>query len=220
MQNFSTYRSFHNEDQANELIEFLKEHDISFVVADQESTLDSLYRGANPIDREVEVKIQPEDFSKVDELWKSNLEIDLGQLDPNHYIFKFTNEELYEILARPDEWSITDHQLAVAELKKRGKSVDHELIAALSNQREKDLSKEEPSQMPWIIVGYFTSLLGGVIGIVVGWVIISSKKTLPSGKQVHTYNENDRKHGKIIFYLGVFFFVVWIFIRAFEIIFG
>ena len=60
----------------------------------------------------------------------------------------------------------------------------------------------------WIIFGYVAALIGGFIGILLGYSLWLSKKKLPNGSKVPAYNEEIRKHGRIIFYLGIIMFAV------------
>lgn len=49
---------------------------------------------------------------------------------------------------------------------------------------------------------YF-SITWRVLGILIGYSLWTSKKTLPNGQIVHSYSEQDRGHGKNIFYIGL-----------------
>ena len=49
-------------------------------------------------------------------------------------------------------------------------------------------------QGTWVILGYISSLFGGVIGMFIGSILISAKKTLPDGRVVYVFNEGNRKH--------------------------
>jgi len=113
-------------------------------------------------------------------------------------------------LTRPDEWSPIDYKLSIALLRERGKSIDQDLILSLKKQRLNDLSKTESSQVPWIILGYFVSILGGIIGVAIGLHLMTSKKSLPDGKKIYSYKDSDRKHGGIIFSIGILFLFLWI----------
>ncbi|WP_431243320.1 hypothetical protein ACQ9BO_01130 [Flavobacterium sp. P21] len=63
------------------------------------------------------------------------------------------------------------------------------------------------------MAGYLFSLLGGGIGMVIGYSLWTSKKTLPNGERVYSYNEADRKHGKTIFILGTIIFPLVLLIK-------
>lgn len=210
---FVKYRTFYDQKLADELISILKENDVEYEVSELNPSLDSSFRGSNPLEREIIVKVKQGDFEKINGIWDNDLFVDLAAVDKDHYIFQFTSEELFDILARPDEWGKLDYKLSIALLKERGKNIDHELIESLKKQRLKDLSKTESSQVPWIVLGYFVSVLGGIIGVGIGWHLLTSKKTLPDGTKIYSYNESDRKHGSLIFYLGIFFILFWITVK-------
>ena len=70
----------------------------------------------------------------------------------------------------------------------------------------KALAKPEESQKSWIIAVYLFSFLGGGVGVIIGYSLWSSKKTLPNGERIYSYKSEDRKHGKNIFIIGLIVF--------------
>jgi ATP-dependent Zn protease len=128
-------------------------------------------------------------------------------------LFDFTDQELYDILAKPDEWSAFDYQLSQRILKERGKEIDKDFLNSLRKTRIEDLAKPEEKQTNNVWVGYLFSLLGGLIGIAIGWNMMSSKKKLPNGEEIFSYQENDRKHGKRIMILGIVMLIILTFLR-------
>ena len=89
---------------------------------------------------------------------------------------EFTDEELYDVLLKSDEWNKFDYTLAQKLLSDRGKSIDEELLNSLKKQRLEDLAKPDEGQKPWIIAGYFLALLGGFIGLIIGLFSMDRKK--------------------------------------------
>jgi len=80
-------------------------------------------------------------------------------------------------------------------------------------------------QRTWVIIGYISSLFGGFMGMIIGTILVSAKKSLSDGSIVYVFNEKSRKHGKIIMYLGsgvlilsIIFFMNWFFLE--KILFG
>jgi len=76
-----------------------------------------------------------------------------------------------------------------------------------------------------VILGYISSLFGGFIGMIIGSILISAQKTLSDGNVVYVFNERNRKHGRIILYLGssililsILFFMNWFFLE--KVLFG
>ena len=120
---------------------------------------------------------------------------------------------MYEILLKADEWNEFDYKLAQKILVQRGKSVDTELLKALKKQRIELLAKPEENQKSWIVAGYIFATLGGLLGIFIGYSLWTSKKSLPNGQKVYSYNEKDRTHGKNIFYIGLITLPFYVIVR-------
>ena len=132
---------------------------------------------------------------------------------------KATPEELYDILLRADEWSDLDYDLARQLLEQRGKPVDDQLLQSLRKQRIEDLAKPEGSQKTWIYVGYVFAILGGGLGIIIGYLIWKSKKTLPNGKRVYSYSDQDRPKGKLLFIISLVLFIIYLILYSFPFVF-
>jgi hypothetical protein len=62
--------------------------------------------------------------------------------------------------------------------------------------------------------GIFLFGIGGLVGVMIGWILKFSKKRLSNGEEMYNYQEADRKQGGIIFYLGIVFTFVWIYIKV------
>ncbi|MFI0427945.1 hypothetical protein [Mariniflexile sp. HMF6888] len=212
---FSIFRKFPTLEQANELAIELGKQGIDFILDDNVPPVDVTFAG-NTLRNEIEIRIKQSDFEKAEEILEKNAETLMDEVDKDYYLFEFTNEELYEILLKSDEWSKFDYTLAQKILEKRGKSVDKDLLNSLKNERLKELAKPEGNQKPWIFAGYLFSLLGGFLGLVIGYFLWTSKKTLPNGQKVYSYTEKDRKQGMYIFYIGLIIFPVILIIRAFS----
>lgn len=209
---FSLFQKFINKNQAIDLVDFLKENNIEFQVIDNSIDNDMTFSG-NTFNKEIEVKIKASDFEKANNLLIKEYEKTLDQFGEDHYLYDFTNDELFDILLKPDKWNIFDFLLAKKILKSRGHDINESLIISLKKQRLEDLSKPEPSQKSWIIAGYLFTILGGALGFVIGAFLWFSKKTLPNGQKIHTYSKADRKHGLILLFFGTIIFILYAFIK-------
>lgn len=204
---YVTYKKFPDAREAKALQQFLIENGIECLFADTSPGIGSAMTG--DYGKEYEVQLKPEQFEAADKLLESYAESMMGSLPEDYYLLSFTDEELYEVVLKHDEWSEFDYVLARKLLAERGKPVDESLIKGLRKQRMEDLAKPEGNQHAWIIVGYVLSLLGGLFGIITGYVLWTSRKTLPDGNVVPTYSEGDRAHGKIILILSVIMIVIY-----------
>lgn len=215
MQNqYSTFKKYPSLEQTEEVINFLNQNGIETQYSNSIAPVDGLLTGNNtPPDYEIKIRIS--DFDKANKLLEELAENQINQVDKDYYLFSFSDEELYDILLKQDEWNEFDYSLAKKILSQRGKPIDENLLKSLKKQRINDLAKPEENQKPWILAGYFFSLLGGFFGIIIGYLLMTSKKTLPNGEQVYSYCKEDRVQGKMIFYLGIILLPIYIVLRVF-----
>ncbi|NHN26843.1 hypothetical protein FIA58_014250 [Flavobacterium jejuense] len=128
----------------------------------------------------------------------------------DYYLFSFSDKELIEIIHKKDEWNELDYLLAISLLENRGIEITEEAIEKAKNKRVSQLRKPEKSDSFWIVIGYVFAMLGGLLGFIIGYVLLTQKKTLPNGERVFEYTASDRKHGKNILYVGTFFFIYYL----------
>lgn len=142
-------------------------------------------------------------------------EAQLTTTENAHYLYQFTDEELFEVLEKPDEWNKFDTALAKEILSSRGRTVDADMLMAMKSERMRTLSKPEKSKGYILVMGYIFALLGGVLGVAIGYSLWRSKKTLPNGESVWSYVDGDRKHGQIMFLIGVITVGVFLLLKVF-----
>ncbi|UZR97297.1 hypothetical protein [Chondrinema litorale] len=205
---FLTFRRFGNLEDANTLVEVLKTNNIEYEVEDASPTFDITFSN-NKLLNEYYVKLKQTDFESTEKLLVDTSDISIEDLPKDYYLFDFTDEELIEILIKPDEWNAVDYKLSQQILISRGKQIDEEFISTLKKKRNEELSKPEKSNSSWRNAGYIFAFLGGLLGVFIGWHLATFKKTLPNGERVYVYSESDRKHGKYILIMGVIFFAIY-----------
>lgn len=211
-ENYSVFRKYPTLEQVKDLESLLNKNDIATEIADNIPPVDSSFSG-NTLQNQYEIKILLTDFEKAEKILDENAESIIDQIDKDYYLFSFSDDELYEILLKADEWNEFDYKLAQKILIQRGKSVDTELLKALKKQRIELLAKPEENQKSWILAGYTFAILGGFLGILIGYSLWTFKKSLPNGQKVYSYNEKDRTHGKNIFYIGLIALPFYVIVR-------
>jgi len=211
---YATIRKYPHVELANDIIQTLTANEISYKLIDNSPSVNITFSG-DTLQNEVELKIKQSDFETVNKLLDKEAKSNLDQVEQDYYLFDFSDEELFEIILKHDEWSALDYQLAKRILEQRGNSVNEQLISNLKKQRIQDLSKPESSQIVWVTFGYISAILGGLIGMFIGWYLWSFKKTLPDGQKVNAYSARDQKHGKAIFFIGIAAMLFWLSVRLF-----
>ncbi len=201
MSDFRQFQSFFTIEEALDFASVLKNEGID-VVIETDPALDPSIGGVSS-DKKHHLKIRLSDFEKVDSLFEKEAENSLTKIGDDYYLFSFTEDELIEILEKPDEWNKQDYVLAKQILKNRGKDINDDELKNLKKQRLNQLSKPENGMNVWVVIGYISSICGGLFGIFIGSALTSTKKTLPTGEIIHVFDERSRKHGKIILVIGV-----------------
>jgi len=210
-----TYRKYGTEEEAIELIELLKSNNIECFVENIVPSVDMTFTGGNELEDKVAVKLKPKDFEKVEDLLSKVATENVDLIDRDHYLYDFTDEELFEVLENFNEWSKTDFLLAQRILKERGKYIAEEQIEELKNKKIAELRMPEKGHRGWLIAGYIFAILGGLLALFIGYHHYKFKKSLPTGERVYAYDAKTRGTGLRIFYIGLISIVFWITIRLF-----
>ncbi len=213
---FLTYQKFSDRKSAIEVSEILTENEIEWALEDASAGFDASFAN-NAFSKDFRIKIKKEDFERADQLFLELSANELDNIDKDYYLLEFTNEELRDLISKSDEWSKFDFMLAQKLLKDRGEGMAEEELESLKKERITELSKPETSHKGWVVAGYIFAFGGGILGLLIGYHLMSHKKTLPNGERVYGYIEDDRKSGKTIFIIGIVFFTLGL---IYQIAFG
>lgn len=197
MSDFTTFQTFYSMDEATTLVELLKANNIGFEIVKSKAMLDHNLVGED-LDNRVFLKIRSSDFSRANKILDEEILKNINTIEQDYYLFSFTNNELKDIIEKPDEWNRQDFLIAKKILADRGMAVTDERIASLEKGRVKELSVPEKGDPFWITFGYFIAVLGGFMGFIIGLPYMIAKKNLPDGSRIFVYDNATRTHGKTI----------------------
>ncbi len=203
---FVNYRIFQQQTELQHLTDLLSSNHIEFLTDDNTLTV-SPYDREREHEQQFHLKLRKADFSKADELMRTLALADIEQLPADYYLYHFSDEELIEILTKPDEWSVLDYELALKILAAHGHTYDRESLENLKKNRLEFHRKPERSQAGILAAGYLFALAGGLLGMIIGYMIYTHRKTLPNGDRIFAYQEKDRVHAKRLIALG---FAIWV----------
>lgn len=209
---FLTFQKFHDIEIAKEIAERLKQNGIEYYLEENPKFFDPSFAN-NKVDPDINLKLRAADFSKAHKALEDYYSNSFENIEQDYYLFDFTDEELVEIVSKPDEWGHFDYMLSQKILKDRGKEINPEIAELLKTQRIKDLAKPEATDNYWIYAGYFSAVFGGLFGIIIGWTLVYSKKTLPDGQRIYAHSEKDRNHGTRILLISCISLIIWVLIR-------
>jgi len=214
----STYRKYKTREDAIPLIEILELNDIEFLMDDISPTFDISFSGGNAFEDQVALKLKPNDFERVEILLNKIAEANIDLVDKDHYLFDFSNEELFEVLENYDEWGETDLVLSKKILIDRGQNITDAEILKLREEKNEKLRKPEEGRKWIIVAGYISSALAGPLGIIIGYHHFKFKKTIATGEKVYAYDTKTRKSGLNILYIGLISVGLWILMRILSVI--
>lgn len=207
-QDFLIFQKFSSQKESLDFGRLLNENGIRYLLEDISVNFDPILSN-NEFGKEFCVKLQKVDFEKVNEILRQKVKEEIVEVTNDYYLLSFSNEELIDVIQKSDEWNKFDVELALELLKQRGNEVSELQISEITNQRITELSKPEEGQTVYIVIGYISAVCGGLLGIFVGWHLLSFKKTLPNGSRIYAYSESDRKQGNRIFVIGTISILFW-----------
>jgi hypothetical protein len=203
-----TFQLFHNRQIAEEMGSVLEREGIPFEIVENKKYFDPSF-AFNKIDPEINLKLLAEDFTRARNALEVVYTRQLEEVDPDYYLYRFKDEELMDILRKPDEWGIFDHALAKKIMADRGIIVPRSAEKEVLRNRLDELRKPESVEPAWIGLGYMAALAGGFFGIIIGWLFAHMRKTLPNGERIYVYREEDRVHGRRIMNIGLVIFAIF-----------
>lgn len=211
-----TFHLFQDEAIALEFAEVLTNSGILCRIASNPRMLDAQLIGVDSTP-DYALKIRLEDFVVANNILDSFFEKQIGSVEKDYFIFSFTDEELNDILKKPDEWGYFNYQLAKKILTGKGQNVSEKVLGEMREERKKDLSATEPSSIflyviAWFLIisdlfflisrGFrqedFITVFLPIFSFFIGKHINGYKKIMPDGESVYGYHEEDRKRGKFI----------------------
>lgn len=125
MNEFVSFQSFYTIDEATEIFEILNQNNIDSKISTPRSLLDPTLVG-DDLEQRVFLKIRSSDFPKANEILDTHILKNISLLEADYYLYDFSNEELREIVEKPDEWSRQDSLIARKILGERGISLSDE----------------------------------------------------------------------------------------------
>ena len=100
------------------------------------------------------MKLCPSDFRKARQLLEQYYQGQLAGIDPDYYLFSFSDDELLDLVRNADEWGPLDYVLAKQILAEHGKPVSREQETGYQAERIQTLAVPEESTTLTVRVEY------------------------------------------------------------------
>lgn len=226
-----TYQEFHSAADAKPLISILKSNRIVHEVEVPKQIMDNVM-GGNPLSPTVFIKLRLEDFKRVNKLLEDDMFrlIQEGKVDLQaHFLYEAPEEELIDVLRKPDEWSIDTVVIARHLLQLRGVELSPEQIEQLRHKRLEVVQKPKKGSDGWIFALFLLGSGGWVfvsfslaaylatlaICLGMGYYFWKDITTGPNGERYLTFDQTTRNRGRIIMMLTLVsnvLFWMWFFV--------
>ena len=136
--------------------------------------------------------------------------------DFNALVKSKPTDELLEMLRDAHQFQ-PDMIIAVTD-ELNARNVDTtELMAkrtALYEENETLLSSGKEGNSLYLVICFIASILGGLLGIIGGYIYSFSKTTSLAGNRYYVYDKATRQWGRIIFWVGISCFLLAIMIEV------
>lgn len=203
---FASFRSTTDPVHARQLQQQLEEAGLDASLQENSATFDVTFTVG--LEREFHVMLPPEQFTQAELVLEEEAQADADALPADHYLHAFSDEELLEVLRKPDEWAAHDRILAKRLLQQRGVRVDSAEVARMRQARLAELALPEKARFMLIVAGIVMVLFGGVVGMLIGYSLSQGRKTLPDGRRVPRYTAADRRTGVRLMVAGAVFSLI------------
>jgi fumarate reductase subunit D len=207
---FINYRSYNDKAVAVSLYDQLTKQGIPVQWEDSEGFFDASFANYEFLNLYY-IKLLPADFKRADEILLKSINESGERPAEDYYLFSFNNDELRDVLKKPDEWNEFDIYWAEKILSERGVQVKKELLVQDKIERLNELKKPWQLDKLWIVCAVGLCLAALIFpdvrlaaGVMfVGGYISFSKKTIPDGQRVPAFSSGDRSFGKLVFLAGI-----------------
>ncbi|MFT4602361.1 MAG: hypothetical protein ACI857_002547 [Arenicella sp.] len=124
-----------------------------------------------------------------------------NSFEEEHYLTKYSEEELIAIIKTPDEWSEFDYNFTLDLLKEKGIEFTEDEKIDYYEIRMEILAEPQRAKGHVIVFAYL--MIMGFLGPLIGLFLWQGINKLPNGEKVYRYDDFTRTHGAIVGVLGV-----------------
>jgi hypothetical protein len=163
--------------------------------------------GANTADLYFTLHLPQEEFAKADELIYE--EIIKHGIPTDYYLRAYTNQELHDIIAKPDTWSKQDIAAARILLEEKGEPINYALVSEKAEERFVKLREQVTLKPVTLLLLYGFCVIGSVLGLIIGPMLLFMKNTDYNGKKQLVFSKETREHGLILFILSLCSAIGW-----------
>ncbi|GAB4408264.1 MAG: hypothetical protein OHK0039_11220 [Bacteroidia bacterium] len=198
---FITLRTFASQADALPLLQLLENNGIAYRLEDQGRQFDPFF-AFNEVGARVLVQVRRRERKQAEELLLRIAELYFTGLPKRHFLLSFSDDELRDVLAQPDQWSQEDLVAARYLLRERGAGLTDREIDDLYRARIAAIRQPRKGDAAGLQLGWFTALALGPLGIITGYSYYQLQATDPEGDTYHVYDPGTRRAGRNMMLTG------------------
>ena len=228
MNEYITFQEFDTRDDADACAALLEENGIRTKIEENRILLDQSIIGTQ-YNNNVLLKLRGTDFTRARKVLIDNTHVDISDVAPDYMLRAFSNKELLDLIATPDEWGPYNYNVAIALLKQRDVKVEEGEVEKMQQHQLVEISRPRSLTLNNLLLGYGVSVFGiigallksyilvlpmfvlfsvpGFFGIVFGLIYRLTRRTLPDGTRIYSYDAAARMHGLFMIVLNILAFL-------------
>jgi hypothetical protein len=154
MDNFIEFQRFPDFNTASELIDILDANRILYQVDDSATRFDIANASTNPMENQVIVRIKETDFETVNNLCEKKTSQAEENIGVDHYLYTFSDNDIIDVIANPEEWTELEVKIANEIFKQRGLKPTAELIKSVRKEKIQEQNKKATETKNRFVIGY------------------------------------------------------------------
>jgi len=162
MSEFIEYKKFQDKLDAKDLISLLHKHNILYEL---EGPIQKFKLIAEPIENYVIIKIQAENFEKVDKLYQSKEDEDFEK-NTDHYLYTFQDKDIIDIIVNQSDWTNLEIRIAKKIAKERDLKITLEQVKSSRTEQALEKQPEKPRKTSVIKSGASWFIWIGILSII------------------------------------------------------
>ncbi len=219
---FAVFRKLNKKEDLEDILEILKENDISYRARENKAMLDSVIIG-QALNENFWIEIFDYEFKRANQILEAAASSNYSQEDiSQHYLNELDDDELMEVLTKPDEWNQDATVMAKLILENRGKSVNERQIKQTIDDRLVEMKQPKSASLfarlgfivLALVCGYFSHRIlvmagvGSMVCVLTGFYYATFKETAPDGERYLAFDSSTRQYGWILIGIAILAFLL------------
>ena len=130
---FALFRTVKTPEEAKPIFRILESGCIEYKVVENTESFDITFAG-NTTFKGLQILIPQDQFEKAEILFVNSTDAIVNDVDQDYFLFEFSNEELYDVLLKQDEWGPFNYSLSKKILTERGEDITQDFLLEIKRK--------------------------------------------------------------------------------------